>query len=421
ELFADIPREARLGGSLRLPAPMAELELQQHLLELAGKNAHTGDLVCFAGAGIYDHYIPAVVDHVISRSEFYTAYTPYQPEVSQAVLQSIYEYQTMICELTGMDVSQASHYDGATALAEAGMIACSTTGKKRLAVSATVHPEYRRVLHTYAGGADLEVVEIPYRDGVTDVEAAGKLLEGAAALLLQHPNFFGCLEPVRQLGELVHARGGLFALSAPAISLGLLQPPAQLGVDMAVGEGQALGNPPSFGGPTFGYFAVTDKLVRRLPGRVVGATTDARGQRGYVLTLQTREQHIRREKATSNICSNEALNALAATVYMATLGRRGVREVAELCLQKAHYAHETLSSLRGYRGAFPAPFFMEFVLRCPCPPEEIVDKASARGILPGVPLGRFYPELKDCLLVAVTEKRSKAQIDALARVLEGCA
>ncbi|MDI6823176.1 MAG: aminomethyl-transferring glycine dehydrogenase subunit GcvPA [Bacillota bacterium] len=427
ELFADIPPEARLDRPLRLPEPMAELELQQHMLELADRNAHLGHLVCFAGAGIYDHYIPAVVDHVISRSEFYTAYTPYQPEVSQAVLQSIFEYQTMICELTGMDVSQASHYDGATALAEAGLISCSTTGRRHMVVSSTVHPEYRRVLHTYAAGADLKVTEVPYRDGVTDLEALERALapgaEGGepACLLVQHPNFFGCLEPVADMAQLIHGRGGLFVVAASPISLGLLTPPGAYGADMAVGEGQALGNVPSFGGPTFGYFAVTEKLVRRLPGRVVGQTVDSRGQRGFVLTLQTREQHIRREKATSNICSNEALNALAATVYLATLGKRGIREVAELCLKKAHYARDAIAALPGFSPAFGAPFFMEFAVRCPCPPAELVKRGTAKGMLPGVALGRFYPELDDCLLVAVTEKRSRVQIDALAKVLEGCA
>lgn len=420
ELFADIPPEARLPRPLRLPEAMSELELQQHLLELADKNAHLGRLVCFAGAGIYDHYIPAVVDHVLSRSEFYTAYTPYQPEVSQAVLQSIYEYQTMICELTGMDVSQASHYDGATALAEAAVIACGATGRRQIVVSATVHPEYRRVLKTYAVGSNLEVVELPYREGITDLEAlAGAVTDRTACLLVQQPNFFGCLEPLGTLGEQIHARGGLFVVAASPLSLGVLKPPAAYGADIAVGEGQALGNPPSFGGPVFGYFTVTEKLLRRLPGRVVGATVDSRGQRGFVLTLQTREQHIKRERATSNICSNEALNALAATVYLAFLGKRGIREVARLCLQKAHYAFEVLTALPGFRAAFSAPFFLEFVVRCPRSPRELVKDLTARGILPGVPLGRFYPELEDCLLVAVTEKRSKAQIDALARALEG--
>ncbi|NPV70831.1 MAG: aminomethyl-transferring glycine dehydrogenase subunit GcvPA [Firmicutes bacterium] len=419
ELFADIPEQVKFKRRLEIPEGMSELEVYNLLYGLSKKNANLNDVVCFLGAGAYDHYVPATVDHVTSRSELYTAYTPYQPEISQAVLQIIYEYQTAICELTGMDVANASHYDGATATAEAGIISCMHTGRKKIAVSAGVHPEYRATLKAYAHGYGADVVEVPCAGGVTDAKNLAAAAAGAACVIVQNPNFLGCIEDVVAAEKAAHAEGALYAVVVDPISLGVLKPPGEYGADMAVGEGQALGNPISFGGPYLGIFAVKEALVRRIPGRVIGMTTDNRGQRGFVMTLQTREQHIRREKATSNICSNEALCAVAALVYMSTMGKQGIKEVGELCLDKAHYAAARLEATGKYPLAFKAPFFKEFAVRCPVDPEKIVSELCKDGILAGYPLGRAYPELKDCLLMAVTEKRTREQIDRLVARMEG--
>lgn len=420
ELFADIPEEVRFKGRMNLPEAMSELELQKHMAALAQENAHAMSYVCFLGGGTYDHYIPAVVDHVISRSEFYTAYTPYQPEVSQAVLQTIYEYQTLICELTGMDVSNASMYDGASAVAEAAIMARATTNRNKVIIASTVHPEYRQTFKTYNTGLEMELVEVPYKNGITDPDDVKKLVDDrTACVIVQSPNFFGLIESPRSMVDAVHKVGAMLVVIADPISLGILEAPGKYGADIVMGEGQALGNPMSFGGPHLGFFATREKNARRIAGRVVGATVDNRGQRGFVLTLQTREQHIRREKATSNICSNEALNALAACVYLSTMGKQGIREVAELCMKKAHYAAKKIEATGKFKLAFDAPFFKEFTVKGDVCPDKVSAELAKHGILGGLNIGRWYPELKNHMSFAVTEKRSKEEIDDLAARLEG--
>ncbi|MFH1684543.1 MAG: aminomethyl-transferring glycine dehydrogenase subunit GcvPA [Candidatus Margulisiibacteriota bacterium] len=393
ELFADIPQKVRLKKIFDLPKPLSEPELLEKLRIVSEKNKPSS----FLGAGSYNHFVPSVVKHLIGRSEFSTAYTPYQAEISQGILQAIYEYQTMICELTGMDAANASMYDGATAMAEAAAIACRATGRKEIAVSNAVHPDYRKVLQTYAKGADLTVKEIPYtKEGVTgDVGRATG--DRTACVILQQPNFFGNIEQTNKLADLIHANGSLFIVCTDPISLGILKAPGDYGADIVVGEGQSLGNPQSFGGPGLGIFAVKKALMRQIPGRVVGMTTDTEGKRGFCLTLQTREQHIRRERATSNICSNEALAALAATVYLSVMGKQGLRKVAELCLQKANYLKKKL----GKKVVFSGPCFKEFVVKTKKPV--------------GLDLSRFYPELKDCKLVCVTELIKKEDLDSFAK------
>ncbi|MGB9803403.1 aminomethyl-transferring glycine dehydrogenase subunit GcvPA [Desulfofundulus sp.] len=419
ELFADIPEQVRLKRELNLPEALSEPELVRYMEDLAGKNGDTGRYTCFLGGGCYDHYIPAVVPALLARSEFYTAYTPYQAEISQGTLAAIYEFQTMICELTGMDVANASMYDGATALAEAAAVATAVTGRHRVVVTRTVHPEYRQVLSTYLGPRGVDLVELPFADGVTITGNLDQYLDRqTAAVLVQQPNFFGCLEDVHSLGEAAHGAGALFIVCADPVSLGLLKPPGEYGADMVVGEGQSLGLPLNFGGPGFGYFAAREKFLRRIPGRVVGATTDVHGRRGFVLTLQAREQHIRREKASSNICSNQALCALAATIYLSAMGPAGLRRVAWLCAQKAAYASRRLAAVKGITVAFTAPFFKEFVLKSEYPVARVQEMLLRRGFVAGPDLGRFYPELSNHLLVAVTEKRTREEIDRLAEALE---
>lgn len=414
ELVADIPPEIRSRAEIKLPTGLSELETVKKVGELAGINRPASAMASFLGGGAYDHYVPAAVDHILLRSEFYTAYTPYQAEVSQGTLQAIYEFQSLIAELTGMDVANASMYDGATALAEAGLMACGHTRRKKLAVSSLVNPAYRQVLRTYCQGLGIEVVEISRRDGATDIgNLKAKLDGGTAGVLVQHPNFLGCLEPVGEIGETAKAAGALFAVSVDPISLGLIQPPGSFGADIATGEGQPLGMSPSFGGPYLGLFAARQELLRLMPGRIVGLTTDAKGRQGLVLTMQAREQHIRREKATSNICSNQALCALAATVYLSLLGRSGLARVAELCLQKAHYLAQ------GLKPAFGTQFFREFAVKVGDGLEGKLAELEKQGIIGGLPLERFYPDMKGHLLVAVTEKRTKEQMDRLARALTG--
>jgi len=420
ELFRDLPEEVRLRRPLNLPNGLSELELARLMQGLAEKNGDLNHFTSFLGAGVYDRFIPSVVDHILSRAEFYTAYTPYQPEISQGVLQSIYEYQTMICELTGMDVSNASMYDGASALAEAGLMCATSTGRKKLVVSRLVHPEYRRVVATYARGVDLEIVEVGMRAGLTDLEdLKNKVDERTAGVLIQNPNFLGHLETVEEIEKITHGRGALFVVAADPISLGLLAAPGDYGADIVAGDGQSLGNPISFGGPHLGFLAVRERLVRRMPGRIVGATVDNRGQRGFVLTLTAREQHIRRERATSNICSNQALNALAATVYLSLLGKAGLKDVASQSLQKAHYAYAALERVEGFQPAFRAPFFQEFAIRTPVEPARVNEELLKHRIIGGYDLGRDYPELKNHLLLAFTEKRTKEEIDHLVARLEG--
>ena len=339
ELFSDIPEQIQFKREYNIKKAKSESSLLKELSQLAAKNADLRSNTSFLGAGVYDHYIPVIVDHVISRSEFYTAYTPYQPEISQGELQAIFEFQTMICELTGMDVANSSMYDGGTALAEAAMLSAAHTRRKKVLVSSAVHPQSKEVLNTYAKGQHLDVIEIPYKNGVTDVEALNELIDqDTAAVIVQYPNFFGGIEALKEIEEVAHTGKALFVVSSNPLALGILTPPGKLGADIVIGDAQPFGIPTAFGGPHCGYFAVTKKLMRKVPGRLVGQTVDEEGRRGFVLTLQAREQHIRREKATSNICSNQALNALAASVAMTALGKKGVHEMAQQNIQKAHYA-----------------------------------------------------------------------------------
>lgn len=414
DLFADIPEEVRLKRELELPGALSELEVMDHMQQLAAKNRNLDVYTCFLGAGAYDHYIPSVVGHLTSRSEFYTAYTPYQPEISQGTLQAIFEYQTMICHLTGMEVANASMYDGATALAEAASMACQAVRRKEVLVARTVHPESREVLNTYARFNGSQVVEYGYSDGKLDfADLEGKISANTAAVILQTPNFFGVIENVKGAAELAHKNKALLIVSCDPISLALLKSPGELGADIVVGEGQSLGNSLSFGGPYLGFFAATKELMRRMPGRIVGETVDKNGKRGFVLTIQTREQHIRREKATSNICSNQALNALTATIYLSTLGKQGMKQVASLCTQKAHYAYEQLVGTGVFAPVFSAPFFKEFAVKYNGDITELNKKLLEHKIIGGYDLGRDYPELSNHWLVAVTEKRTKEQIDTL--------
>ncbi|WP_440111839.1 aminomethyl-transferring glycine dehydrogenase subunit GcvPA [Paenibacillus sp. QZ-Y1] len=422
DLFQDIPQEIRYQGELPVSSKLDEYALTRHMSKQANANANFETHASFLGAGIYDHHVPSVINHVISRSEFYTAYTPYQPEISQGELQAIFEFQSYICELTGMAVANASMYDGATAFAEAGNLAAAATRRKQLIVSRTVHPEARQVLQAYARGLSLEIVEIGYQNGVTDWEALqAALSDDTAAVMIQSPNFFGAVENVKQAADLVHAHKGLLVVSANPLSLGLLEAPGKLGADIVVGDAQPLGIAASLGGPTCGYFAVSQAHMRRMPGRIVGQTTDRNGKRGFVLTLQAREQHIRREKATSNICSNQALLALSASVYMSIMGKQGMIDVADLNLQKSHYALNTLSAISGVSLTFTAPTFNEFVIQLPegTNVETLQLKLLEAGFIGGYELGRDYPELAGHMLIAVTERRSKEEIDEFARVLEG--
>ena len=417
-LLANVPAKARLSRPLALPAAMAEGDLVRHLRSLAGRNANADDFACFLGAGSYDHAIPSPINHLISRGEFFTAYTPYQPEASQGTLRTIFEYQTMMAELTGMDVANASIYDGASSLAEAVLMAHSVTGRAETAWSRGVNPLYQQVVETYCEGPDLRLKMVRLGDGVTDLDALAKAVtERTAAAVVQYPNFFGCLEDLRAVAEIAHAKGALLVVVADPVNLGFLTPPGALGADIVVGEGQGLGVPMSFGGPNLGVFAARADLVRRMPGRLVGATVDKDGQRGFVLTLQTREQHIRREKATSNICTNVALCALMATIYVSILGRDGLRKVGELATAKAHYAAERFAAVPGVSLRFPAPFFKEFALTLPKAPDRVVKRLLKDRILAGVPVRSFDRAEKSTLLVAVTERRIKDEIDAYAAAL----
>ncbi|MBI2842568.1 MAG: aminomethyl-transferring glycine dehydrogenase subunit GcvPA [Armatimonadetes bacterium] len=417
-LFEQIPKEARLGRPPDLPAGMAEQDVVSICEGIAARNRHLADLTCFLGAGAYDHYVPAVVESIVSRSEFATTYTPYQPEASQGVLQSIYEYQSLICALTEMEVSNASLYDAATAIGEAAVMAYSVTGRSRVLVSKAVHPHYRQVLRTYVSGLDMQVEEIDYSEGVTSAGLLpARLSEDAACVIVQYPNFFGCVEPLAPLTEAAHSVGALMIVCVDPIALGLLTPPGAFGADIVVGEGQALGVNIGFGGPYLGLFACRMEHVWHIPGRIVGATVDAEGRRSYTLTLQTREQHIRREKATSNICTNQALVALAATVYLSALGKNGLSHVAELCFQKAHYARDAIAERDGFSLPWPAPFFKEFVVKSEKPVSEINRKLLDNGIIGGLDLGQYYPELKNHVLICVTEKRTKEEIDRMVELL----
>jgi len=435
ELFADVPAESRY-PRLDLPSPVSEMEALGELEELARRDLDCTRAPCFLGAGAYRHFIPSVVDFVVSRSEFSTAYTPYQPEISQGTLQAIFEYQTMIARLTGMEVSNASHYDGATATAEAVLMSVNVAqrARTRVVLSSGVHPQYREVVRTYTQGMGLDIRgDEPAGAGLEGGAAAGAerlaaerlaaACDGATAcVVVQSPDFFGRIvapDAMRALADRVHACGALLVVAANPVSLGLLVPPGETGADIVVGDGQPLGSSLSFGGPTLGFFAFRREHIRKSSGRISGETTDREGRRGYVFTLNTREQHIRREKATSNICTNQSLNALAAAVHLAALGPRGLRRVAELCWQKAHYAADRIARLPGWSLAFPRdPFFNEFAVRCPRPVGEINRSLKGRGIIGGYDLGGDYPQLEGCMLLCCTEANTKADIDRLVEALK---
>ncbi|MDR3543551.1 MAG: aminomethyl-transferring glycine dehydrogenase subunit GcvPA [Desulfosporosinus sp.] len=414
DLFVDIPEEVHLKRPLAIRGGMSEQELVKHVSGLANQNKTVEEYSSYLGAGAYEHFIPSFVDQLLLRSEFYTAYTPYQPEISQGTLQAIYEYQTLVCELTGMDAANASMYEGASALAEAALMSCDATRRKKVLVLQTVHPEYREVLKTYLPSRGVEIVEVPYAEGVTDMSALEKVLrEDIAGVLVQNPNFFGNIEKADEIVELVHAQGALVIMAVNPISLGMLKSPGESGADIVVGEGQALGNPLNFGGPYLGFLATRDKYVRRMPGRIVGVATDKEGRKGFVLTLQAREQHIRREKATSNICSNEALCALAFTMHLSALGKKGIHELAYLNLQNAHYAAREIAKIPGMSLAFSGPFFHEFVIETKLEPAKVNALLLEAQIIGGLDLARFYPELDHHLLFCVTETKCKADIDQL--------
>jgi glycine cleavage system P protein (glycine dehydrogenase) subunit 1 len=417
ELFRDIPEGVRYRARLELEPPLSEIELVAHLEELAGRNAHAGRELSFLGAGIYDHYVSAVVNTILSRGEFLTAYTPYQPEMSQGVLQAIFEYQTAICELTGMDVSNASGYDGTTVAADACFMAKHATGRSKVVLTEATNPQVRQVVKTYAPGFGLEVVEVPHRAGTTDPSEVAAAAEDAAAVIFQQPNFFGCLEPAPDLTAAANDAGALPVAHVDPISLGVLEAPGNYGCALAIGEGQSAGNPPSYGGPHYGFVACRSDYIRRMPGRIVGETTDTKDARGFVLTLATREQHIRREKATSNITTNQTLLALGGLVHLTWLGPQGLREVGETCMALVEYAKERLAAV-GAELAFPErATFKEFAVRVGRSGREVVRAARERGVHPGYALGRDYEGLDDVLLVAVTEKRTPADVDRLAQVL----
>jgi glycine dehydrogenase subunit 1 len=419
ELFEQIPSGVRLGRPLELEPALSEPELVAHLSELAGRNVDTGREVSFLGAGIYDHYVPAVVDAVLARGEFLTAYTPYQPEMSQGLLQAIFEYQTAICELTGMDVSNASGYDGTTVAADACYVAKHATGRAKVVLAETLNPQVRQVVKTYAPGFGLDVVEVPHRDGTTDPDELQAAADDAACVIFQQPNFFGCLEPAPDLAAAAKDAGALAVAHVDPASLGVLEAPGAYGCALAIGEGQSAGNYQSYGGPHYGFLAARSEFIRRMPGRISGETVDSEGKRGFVLTLQTREQHIRREKATSNITTNQTLLALAGLVHLSWLGPQGLRELGETCLALSRYAKERLGEA-GFELAFPSQAtFKEFALRVGRPAREAIRAARAGGVHPGYALGRDYEGLDDSLLVAVTEKRTVEEIDRLVEVLNG--
>jgi glycine dehydrogenase subunit 1 len=420
DLFEAIPEEVRFKGSLDINSSMSEIEVMNHIKKLAKKNVNTDELTCFLGAGAYDHYIPSVIKHLVSRSEFFTAYTPYQPEISQGTLQAIFEYQTMIADLTGMEVANASMYDGATACAEAAQMAIDSTKRKTVLVSKTVHPETRTVLKTYMECKNFSVVEIDADGGATDAERLKEAMgKDVAAVIVQSPNFFGIIEDLTEIGNIAHENKSVFVVSADPISLGILKNPGEQGADIVVGDGQSLGNALNFGGPYLGFLATTSKYYRKIPGRLVGETTDKDGKRGFVLTLQAREQHIRRDKASSNICSNQALCALTALVYLTTMGKKGLREVAYQSMQKAHYAYDQMTSRGKYRKVFDKPFFKEFVVESDLPVEHVNRGLLENGILGGYDLGKDYPGYEKSLLFCVTEKRTRAEIDNLVDVMGG--
>jgi glycine dehydrogenase subunit 1 len=418
DLFAEIPADLRLARPLDLPPGVSETECFDHLAALADRNAHADAELCFLGAGMYDHYAPAIVDAITQRSEFLTPYTPYQPEVSQGGLQVMFEFQTAISELCALPVANASLYEGPSSVASAAYLAIGATGRRRLVVSRGLHPHSRETLRTYARGFGADVVEVGLEGGVTDAgEVAAALDSDTAALFVQNPNFLGAVEDLEALAGAAKQAGALTVAAVDALTLGVLRPPGDCGVDIAVGEGQPLGGRLDFGGPSFGFFCATEEHLRRMPGRIAGETVDVDGRRGFVLALQTREQHIRREKATHNICTSQALNALGGVIYLAWLGKRGIVELGELLARRTAYARERLEALEGVELLHEAPVVREFAIRIDAPVAAVLDRVSEEGIAAGYPLGREYPEYEDGLLVALTERRSRADIDRLADAL----
>jgi glycine cleavage system P protein (glycine dehydrogenase) subunit 1 len=418
ELFEDIPEGLRLGRPLELPDGKPETEVYDRLSVLAARNVHAEAETSFLGAGMYDHYVPALVDAITSRSEFLTPYTPYQPEISQGGLQVMFEFQTAMSQLTGLPVSNAALYEGPSAVASAGYLAIGATGRKKLVASRGVHPHSRESLVTYGAGYGTELVEVPLEGGLTDAAALAEAIDDdTAAVFLQQPNFLGAVEDIEALGAAAKEHGALLIVACDPIALSVLRPPGECGADVAVGEGQPLGNRLDYGGPSFGFFCATEEHIRRMPGRIAGETTDVDGRRGFVLTLQTREQHIRREKATHNICTAQALNALAGMVHLAWLGKRGFVELGELLVRRTAYAREALATLDGVEVLHDAPVVREFALRIDAPVAQVLDRLAADGVGGGYPLGRDYPEYEDGLLVALTERRSRADIDRFAELL----
>jgi glycine dehydrogenase subunit 1 len=419
ELISNIPDELRFKPEFDLPEPLSEMEIAREMYNKMRCNQGIADTINFLGGGAYDHFIPAAVGHIISRPEFYTAYTPYQPEVSQGTLQAIYEYQSMIAELMNMEVANASMYDGGSALAEAALMAVAETNRKKILVSRAVHPHYRQIMRTYCHGQKIAIQLIELENGITNLsDLTAKIDAETAAVIVQHPNFLGNLEQVFDISKLTHHKGALLITSNDPISLGILEPPGSYDADIATGEGQCLGNSLNFGGPYLGILTSRFKLIRRMPGRIAGATVDSKGRRGFVLTFQTREQHIRREKATSNICTNQALVALAATVYLALMGKQGIQHVATLCIQNSHYLADQIQQLDGYKIAFSSPFFKEFAITTPVPPGEIIDKLLVQQMYAGIDLSQFDYGSQNSLLIAVTEKRTKAELDLFREALK---
>lgn len=420
DLLQCIPSKYRLSELLKIPEAVSEPDLISEMLGFSRKNASTEEFSYFLGAGAYNHYIPSIVSQLIGRSEFYTSYTPYQAEISQGNLQAVYEFQSLICALTDMEVANASMYDGASALAEAVMMAARINGKNQVLVSQSIHPEYRQVLKTYISNLGIEIKDVPYSGlGTLDInEFEGLLSDKCSSVVIQNPNFFGCMEDMAPFSELAHKNEALvIALVLEPVSLGILNPPGALGADLVVGEAQGLGNPLSYGGPYVGFFASREKFVREMPGRLVGMTRDKQGRRGYCLTLATREQHIRRGKATSNICTNEALCALATTIYLSALGRRGLQYLSKLNFHRTEYAKAKLMELPGYSLKFTAPTFNEFVLTLPCDVNAINRHLFENGIIGGLGLKRFFPEMEREMLFCVTEMNNKQAIDRLVEVL----
>ena len=413
ELLSNIPPEIRLRDGIALPEALSEFEVLKELQTLAGKNKSTLEMLSFLGGGAYDHFIPAAVGAILSRSEFSTSYTPYQGEVSQGNLQAIYEYQTMICHLTGMDAANASMYDGGSALGEAALLALRHTDRNEILIAGKVHPRNLNIIQTYALGWNASIKKAPLLDGIAHpIELKSLISNRTAAVIAQQPNFYGCLENVEEIGRIAHEAGALFIVSVDPISLGVLAPPGEYGADVVVGEGQSLGIPLSFGGPYLGIFGVKEFLLRKIPGRLSGITVDCDGKRGFTLTVQTREQHIRREKATSNICTNQGLMMFAACVYLCLMGKQGISEVGRLCLQKSHYLAEKLVGIPGFHLKWNQPFFKEFVIQTPLRASSIIRELSKKGILPGLDLAEFE-EKESGLLIAVTEKRTREEMDRL--------